>query len=146
FHGHSTLAHLREVLDALVEIVRDRKVDVVLVAGDVFDSATPAADAYEVLTDALLALRNTGAVVVVTSGNHDSATRLGFQSSFAAAANIHVLTRPEQLATPVELADEHGPVSLYGLPFLEPSIVRHRPRADHPAGLRCQGAVLSQAM
>lgn len=146
FHGHSTLTHLRQVLDALVEVVRDRKVDVVLVAGDVFDSATPAADAYEVLTDALLALRNAGAVVVVTSGNHDSATRLGFQSSFAAAANIHVLTKPEQLATPVELVDEHGPVCLYGLPFLEPSIVRHRLGADDPARLRTQGAVLSHAM
>lgn len=146
FHGHSTLAHLRTVLDSLVEVVRTRQVDVVLVAGDIFDSATPAADAYEILTDALLALRNAGATVVMTSGNHDSATRLGFQSSFAAAADIHVFTRPEQLASPVELVDAHGPVAIYGIPYLEPSIVRHRLGADDPSRLRTQADVLAHAM
>ena len=71
---------LAEVLDALVAQVREHAVDVVIVAGDVFDSATPAASAYTLLDDALLALHETGATVVMTSGNHDSAARLGFHS------------------------------------------------------------------
>lgn len=125
FHGHSTLAALAVVLDELVSQVAERDVDLVVVAGDVFDSATPAAGCYPLLTDTLAAIRAAGAEVVVTSGNHDSAARLGFQAPFAAAAGIHILTRPDRVGAPVTLHDEHGPVHVYGIPFLEPSLVRH---------------------
>ena len=124
FHTHSTLGHLRVVLDALVEIVRDREVDVVAVAGDIFDSATPSADAYALLGGTLQRLHATGARVVMTSGNHDSATRLGFQSEWAGLAGIHINTGFDQYRTPITLTDEHGPVHFYGIPYLEPSIVR----------------------
>ncbi|SEB67375.1 Exodeoxyribonuclease I subunit D [Paramicrobacterium humi] len=126
FHGHPTLEALEGVLDALADAVRERNVDLVIVAGDVFDSATPSADAYRLLTRALTGLRDAGATVVATSGNHDSAARLGFQSDFAALAGIHVLTREESLDTPVTLEDEHGPVHVYGIPYLEPALIRHR--------------------
>jgi len=126
FHGHSTTAHLEQVLEALVAVVVDQQVDVVVVAGDVFDSATPAAENFDVLTRALAKLRATGTRVVMTSGNHDSATRLGFQSGFAELAGIHIITRHEQAITPVTIADEHGPVHFYGIPYLEPSMLRHR--------------------
>ena len=100
FHGHSTLAALADVLDALVVQVRENDVDVVIVAGDVFDSATPAASAYTLLDDALMALHETGATVIMTSGNHDSAARLGFHSRLL-RDGIHVLTDPQTIATPV---------------------------------------------
>lgn len=125
FHGHSTLGALSSVLDELVAQVAQHDVDLVVLAGDVFDSATPAAGCYPLLTDTLAAIRAAGAEVVVTSGNHDNAARLGFQAPFAAAAGIHVLTRPEAVGTPVTLRDEHGPVHVYGIPFLEPALVRH---------------------
>jgi exonuclease SbcD len=38
---------------------------------------------------------------------------------------VHVITRPDQVATPVTLHDEHGPVHVYGIPFLEPARLRH---------------------
>jgi len=126
FHGHSTTAHLEHVLEALVTVVVDQQVDVVVVAGDVFDSATPAAENFDVLTRVLAKLRATGTRVVMTSGNHDSATRLGFQSGFAELAGIHIITRHEQAITPVTIDDEHGPVHFYGIPYLEPSMLRHR--------------------
>ncbi|MGY4857597.1 exonuclease SbcCD subunit D [Cryobacterium sp. AP23] len=125
FHTHQTLDHLRIVLDALVEIVRERGVDVVAVAGDVFDSATPSADSYALLSGTLQRLHATGARVVMTSGNHDSATRLGFQSEWAGLAGIHVVTGFDQYRTPITIDDQHGPVHFYGIPFLEPALVRH---------------------
>ncbi|MBC7723945.1 MAG: exonuclease SbcCD subunit D [Burkholderiaceae bacterium] len=125
FHGHSTLDNLRTALDALVDVVRERAVDVVVVSGDIFDSATPAAGAYTHLTAVLRGLRDAGAVVVMTSGNHDSATRLGFQAEFAGLAGVHVITRHEQHSKPVTIVDDHGPVHFYGIPYLEPSLVRH---------------------
>ncbi|RFA22817.1 exonuclease SbcCD subunit D [Subtercola boreus] len=125
FHAHSTLAHFERVAEAMADIVREQRVDVVVVAGDVFDSAVPSAESYEVLTRALRGLRATGAKVVVTSGNHDSATRLGFQSEWAAVAGVHVITRHQALHEPVTLGDVFGPVHFYGIPYLEPSLIRH---------------------
>jgi len=144
FHGHSTLAALAEVLDALVAQVREHAVDVVIVAGDVFDSATPAASAYTLLDDALLALHETGATVVMTSGNHDSAARLGFHSRLL-RDGIHVLTDPLAIAAPVTVHDEHGPVHFFGIPYLEPAIVRQH-WIDDERSLRTQAQVMQHAM
>ncbi|HET8928014.1 MAG TPA: exonuclease SbcCD subunit D C-terminal domain-containing protein [Microbacterium sp.] len=142
FHGHQTLDALVEVLGALVEQVRDSAVDVVVVAGDVFDSAMPAAACYTLLTDTLVALRETGAHVIVTSGNHDSAARLGFQAKLL-RDGIHVVTDPLSVGTPVTVADEHGPVHFYGIPFLEPTLVRH---LWEGVALRTQAQTLAHAM
>jgi exonuclease SbcD len=125
FHGHSTVENLRTVLGALVDVVRERQVDVVIVAGDIFDSATPAAEYITVLTDALGSLRAAGAQVVLTSGNHDSIARLGYLSEFTSLAGIHIVTRHDQHDRPITLADEHGPVHFYGIPYLEPALIRH---------------------
>ncbi|QHC55796.1 exodeoxyribonuclease I subunit D [Rathayibacter tanaceti] len=144
FHGHSTVAALGEVLEALVETVRSERVDAVLVAGDVFDSAVPAAEHYTLLTRVLEAIRAAGAEVVLTSGNHDSPARLGFQAGLLRSAGVHVLTDPEAYAEPVVLRDRAGlEVGVHGIPFLEPALYRHR----HPEEpLRRHEDVLAFAM
>ncbi|GAB3600043.1 exonuclease SbcCD subunit D [Microbacterium tumbae] len=142
FHGSSTMTALAEVLAALVRQVRENDVDVVIVAGDVFDSATPAGSAYTLLGDTLAALNDAGAKVVVTSGNHDSAARLGFQARLL-RDGIHVLTDPTAIGEPVTIDDVHGVVHFYGIPYLEPAIVRrHWP----DAGLRTQAQTMAHAM
>jgi exonuclease SbcD len=119
-------ADLREAqgafLDHMVDTVRAEKVDAVLVSGDVYDRAIPPLDAVAAFEDALARLRAAGARVIVISGNHDSARRLGFSSSLIDAAGVHLRTRPEALADPVLLADDHGPVAVYGIPYLEPTV------------------------
>lgn len=142
FHGNSTMDALAEVLSALTAQVREHEVDVVIVAGDVFDSATPAGAAYTLLGDALVALHDTGAAVIVTSGNHDSAARLGFQARLL-RDGIHVLTDPLAIGTPVTLTDADGPVHFFGIPYLEPAIVRQH-WAD--VELRTQAQTMAHAM
>src|ERR671922_2190124 len=107
-------------LDHLVDVARAEKVDAVLVAGDVYDRAVPPVDAVELCEDALFRLRDTGARIVLISGNHDSARRLGFGSGLFDRAGVHLRTRPSGLARPVMLEDRHGPVAMYGVPYLEP--------------------------
>jgi exonuclease SbcD len=147
FHGSSTMDALAEVLGALTEQVRENAVDVVIVAGDVFDSATPSAAAYTLLGDALVALHGTGATVIVTSGNHDSAARLGFQARLL-RDGIHVLTDPLAIGTPVTVDDADGPVRFFGIPYLEPAIVRqHWPEGDSEGRqLRTQAQTMAHAM
>src|SRR5690606_41852957 len=66
-------AHQGAFLDHLVEVVRSERVDAVFVSGDVYDRAIPPVDVVELLTDALLRLTE-HTRVVITPGNHDSAT------------------------------------------------------------------------
>jgi DNA repair protein SbcD/Mre11 len=128
-------ADLREAqaafLDHLVETVRAERVDAVLVAGDVYDRAIPPVDSVAHYEDALVRLRAAGARVVLISGNHDSARRLGVNSALVDAAGVYLRTRPGRLAEPVTLHDEHGPVAVYGVPYLEPSV--GLPPDDHAA-------------
>ena len=111
-------------LDHLVEVARAERVDAVLVAGDIYDRAVPPVDAVELFADALNRLHDAGARIVLISGNHDSARRLGFGSPLLEVAGVHVRTRPSELARPVLLEDAHGPVAVYGVPYLEPDAVR----------------------
>jgi DNA repair protein SbcD/Mre11 len=121
-------ADLREAqaayLDHLVETVRSEQIDAVLVSGDVYDRAIPPVDAVALCEDGLFRLRDAGARVVVISGNHDSARRLGFASALVDTAGVYLRTRAGALAQPVLLEDQHGPVAVYGVPFLEPDAVR----------------------
>ena len=124
FHQHSTLGALAEVFEDVCRLVREHRVDVVVASGDVYDSSTPSADAVSLFNRVLGDLRATGATLVLTAGNHDSPTRLGTLKEFAAASGVHLFTAPDQITAPVTVADVHGPVHFYGLPFLEPSRLR----------------------
>ncbi len=122
FHGFDTTDHLRRTLEEVADLVVEHEVDVVLIAGDVFDLSTPAAHHFTLLTEALQGIRDAGAIIVATSGNHDSAARLGFLAPLVASSGTHILT--EWPADPVVLEDEHGPVHVFGIPYLEPNALR----------------------
>ena len=123
-HGADLLAEQEAVLGRLAEVVAAESVDVVVVAGDVYDRAVPSADATAVLDRVLVRLRAAGAAVVLTPGNHDSARRLGFASGLLAVSGVHVRTATASLDEPVLLRDQHGDVAVYGLPYLEPEVAR----------------------
>jgi DNA repair protein SbcD/Mre11 len=141
FHRVDLLPAQSAHLDHLVEVVRSERVDVVLVAGDVYDRALPGVDAVQLLDDALSRLVGAGATVVMSSGNHDSPRRLGFGSRLLATAGLHVRTDPARAAEPVLLADAHGEVAFYPLPYLEPALC-----ADTLAAERTHPGVLTAAM
>jgi exonuclease SbcD len=142
-HGTDLLAEQEAVLGGLAEVVAAESVDVVLVAGDVYDRAVPSADAQAVLSRVVARLRRAGATVVMTPGNHDSARRLGTFSELLAAGGLHVRADTPRLDEPVLLADGHGEVAIYGLPYLEPEIARFE--LGLPAA-RSHEAVLAEAM
>ena len=79
--------HIR-VLAQVVEIARAEQPDVVIVAGDLYDTAAPTADATRVVTRALSALQRTGAQVVAIGGNHDNGAALDALRPWADAAGV----------------------------------------------------------
>ncbi|NED88006.1 exonuclease SbcCD subunit D [Streptomyces sp. SID11233] len=142
FHRVSLLEAQAAYLDHLVATVRDHEVDAVLVAGDVYDRAVPPLSAVQLFDDALHRLAGAGVPTVMISGNHDSARRLGVGAGLIGRAGIHLRTDPAHCATPVVIPDAHGDVAFYGLPYLEPALVKDEFRAER-AG---HEAVLSAAM
>lgn len=143
--GADLLAHQSAFLDWLVEQVRARAVELVVVAGDVYDRAVPPVDAVRMLSRVLERLAET-TTVVVTPGNHDSAARLGFGAGVM-DARVRILAEPAGIATPVLVDDAHGPVAVYGIPYLHPDLTRYALAAvpDEPLA-RSHQAVVGAAM
>ena len=138
FHGHSMLTHQATYVDHLLATVEEREVDLVVVAGDVYDRALPPVDAVALADGAFARLAASRARVVVTSGNHDSAQRLGFNARLADAAGFHLRTHLDRIGEPVLVEDEHGVVAVYGIPYLEPDHAKRHwdlPTRSHQAAL-----------
>jgi exonuclease SbcD len=107
-------------VDHLVSVVRSERVDVVLVSGDVYDRAVPPLDAVRLCEDAFVRIRSAGARVVVISGNHDSARRLGFGAKLIDSSGVFLRTDVASCGEPVVLDG----VAFFALPYLEPEAVR----------------------
>lgn len=144
FHRVSLLTAQRAFLDHLVATVRDRGIEAVLVAGDIYDRAVPPLSAVQLFDEALHRLAALGVPAVMISGNHDSARRLGVGSGLIRQAGIHLHTDPAACGTPVLLEDAHGPVALYGLPYLEPAMVRDALGARRAGHTEVLGAAMDR--
>src|SRR6476469_1607642 len=92
FHGEDLLAAQAAFVDHLLATVETEQVDLVVLSGDVYDRALPPVDAVALADEALARLAASRARTVVTSGNHDSALRLGFNARLADHAGGHLRT------------------------------------------------------
>ncbi|MEK0099567.1 exonuclease SbcCD subunit D [Streptomyces sp. A475] len=142
FHRVNMLGAQAEFIGHLVTTVRERGVDAVVVSGDVYDRAVPPLAAVELFDDALHRLADQGIPTVMISGNHDSARRLGVGAGLIGRAGIHLRTDPGACATPVLIPDATGDVAFYGLPYLEPALVKDEFGVSKPG----HEAVLAAAM
>jgi len=117
FHQVGLLDAQAGFVDQLVETVRSERVEAVLVSGDVYDRALPAPDTVTLLSEAVTRVIDAGAQVVLSSGNHDSAIRLGFASELLSRAGLHIRSSLASIGDPVLV----GGVAVHPLPYLEPS-------------------------
>ena len=132
-------------LDRLLEMVAETRPDAVVVAGDLFDRPVPPADAVRLLDDAFRRIvLGHGIPVVAIAGNHDSAERIDFGASLLSAGNLHIRGLAALDCAPVVLADAHGPVHLYPVPYAEPVAVRALLQAEPPGPARidCHDAAM----
>lgn len=136
FHGEPLFDAHAAVVDHLVEVARDARVDAVVIAGDLYDRALPPVEAVRIADEALARLSEICPVVVV-SGNHDSVERLGFGARMLDRAGVHMRTRVADIGVPIEIAD--GVV--HAIPYLEPDVVRAALGAE-----RSHASVLGAAM
>ena len=118
----SLLDEQAAAIDRIVEIARDQRVDVVVIAGDLYDRAIPPAPAVELFSDALCRLHDLGTQVVAISGNHDSVSRVGFGDQLLSRTGVTVRADARRAAEPVSVRadDGGGPVFIYPIPYLDP--------------------------
>ncbi|MFI6574964.1 exonuclease SbcCD subunit D [Nocardiopsis sp. NPDC050513] len=138
FHRENLVDAQAAFLDHLVGTIATHRVDVVVVAGDLYDRALPPVDAVRLFDRALSRIRATGARAVLISGNHDSMARMAFATELIDASGVHLRSTLDGVGTPVVIDDDHGPVAFYGIPYLEPEIARHHwdlPERGHPAAI-----------
>ncbi|NUO35355.1 MAG: exonuclease SbcCD subunit D [Dermatophilaceae bacterium] len=126
-HGVNLHGAQTAVLERICELVESPPdgipVDAVLVAGDVYDRGVPPVESVQ-LFEWTLSRLSAVTTVVVTSGNHDSAIRLGYGSGLF-RDRIRMVTDLGQLDLPVLLEGSDGVrAAIYGIPYLDPDHAR----------------------
>jgi exonuclease SbcD len=124
FHGASLLDEQAEALDRIVELAREAAVDLVVIAGDLYDRAIPPAEAVSLFTDTLARLRSAGIAVVAIAGNHDSHVRVSVYDPLLSALGVTIRGAVTRAAEPVLVQPAAGgaAVAVYPLPYLEPVV------------------------
>ena len=144
-HGFSLREAQEQAVEFIVDLAIAREVDVVLVAGDVFDRAVPPVESIRLLNSALARLDAAGITTVITSGNHDSGDRLATYSGLL-RDRVRIVGSTADVGSAIELVDQHGPVVIYALPFLEPDVARYELAAPGEPLERSHEAVMAQAL
>lgn len=131
FYGQHLTDDQDYILQEMVRLVKDSKLDAVVIAGDVYDRAVPPIEAVELLDEVLAKfLLDCKVPVIMIAGNHDSAERLGFANRLLARQGLHVIGQVTNDIKPIVLADEFGPVYFLPLAYAEPAIVREKMLVD----------------
>ena len=123
-NGMSMLDDQRYILRQILDIAEKHQVSVLLIAGDIYDKASPSAEAVTVFDAFLTDAVGVGLRVLAIPGNHDSAERIAYAQGLLEKQGVCLPPVYEGEVERVELEDEHGPVEFWLLPFLKPGDVR----------------------
>lgn len=129
FGPHALLDDQVAFLAWLVDVVRDESIDLVVIAGDIYDRAIAPTEAITAFRDTLVQLREAGSRVVAITGNHDGADRVAAYDSLVDASGIHLRGGYHRPGDVLTLSFDDGPLDIVALPFLDPQLAP--PGFDH---------------
>ena len=117
----------RQFLDWLLTMLQENVIDVLLVSGDIFDTAAPSSEATNLYYRFLFQLYDkTHAHAVITAGNHDSPTRLAAPHEFLRMGRIHVVgLASEPAECVISLPSENPSIAIAAVPYLSESELSH---------------------
>lgn len=121
----SLLEDQEYMLNKIIEKIKEENIDVILIAGDVYDRSIPQAEAINLLDQFLNTLiKELKKKVFIIAGNHDSKERLGFGNKIFENDGLYITSKYEGKIKKVELQDEYGKLNIYMLPFIKPIEVK----------------------
>src|SRR5690554_3420115 len=124
FHQQSLLSDQAHVLEQIIQIATAEAVDAVIIAGDIYDRSLPPAEAVRLLDETLHRLISDHDIpVIMISGNHDGPDRLGFAARQLRESGLTIVSSFDAMREPVVLADEHGKVAVWCMPYNDPAHV-----------------------
>jgi exonuclease SbcD len=113
-------------LKQIVNKIKQKNIEAVVISGDVYDKNIPSLDAVNLLNDFLNELiKELKIKVFIIAGNHDSKDRLGFGSKILEEEGLFIASKYEGSLKKVELSDEFGKLNIYMLPFIKPAEVKN---------------------
>ena len=112
----SLLADQKHILNEIIRIAQQEKVEVLMIAGDIYDKSIPSAEAVRLFNDFLVKLSELECDVLMIRGNHDSADRLNFGSRLFDRLNIHIVSEYDGHISRFS----RGNTEFYMLPFIKP--------------------------
>ena len=119
----SLLEDQKIILDKIIAIVLEEKVDAVVIAGDIYDRAIPSTEAVTLLDSFYTRLIQAGVKVIAVSGNHDSPERVAFADRILEGQGLYLAGEIRESLKTVTLEDEYGPVTFVCFPFVKPAVV-----------------------
>ena len=113
------------VIEQLYKAIEEKKPDVIIIAGDLYDRSIPPVQAVELLNDALRKIvKDLNTKVIALAGNHDSNERIGFASSLLYDSGLYMVGSLKNKIEKITLEDESGKVNFYPIPYADVPYVR----------------------
>lgn len=114
------------VFEQIYEIIKNEKIDVVVVAGDLYDKSIVDTDSVKFLNSILIKIvKECLSKIIIISGNHDSPERLSFVSDFLKESGIYIEGKFNGEVNKIILSDEFGEVNFYPLSYFDEVYIRH---------------------
>ena len=113
------------VIEQVYKAIEEKKPDVVIIAGDLYDRSIPPVQAVELLNDALRKIvKDLNTKVIALAGNHDSNERIEFASSLLYDSGLYMVGSLKNKIDKITLKDESGKVNFYPIPYADVPYVR----------------------
>jgi len=124
-HQKSMIEDQRILLNQLLDVMKKEEINVLVIAGDIYDRSIPTLEAINLLNEFLdKAINHCELTILMIAGNHDGVERLNFASNILKTKGLYIESLLEKEMRKVVLTDALGPINFYLLPFFKPSAVR----------------------
>jgi exonuclease SbcD len=131
FHNVSLLDEQLHALQQVKQYAQNHNIDALVVAGDIFDRSVPPAEAIHALNQFLDEMTHELKIpIIMISGNHDSAKRLGFGANHMKGSNLHILSDLHNIEKPVVIQTKKGEIHFFGIPYHDPVEVAEAFKCD----------------
>lgn len=113
------------VIEQLYKAIEEKRPDVLIIAGDLYDRSVPPVHAVELLNKSLIRIvKELNTKVIALAGNHDSNERIEFASSLLSDSGLYIFGNLKRKVDKITLEDEYGKVNFYPIPYADVPYVR----------------------
>jgi len=112
------------ILNQLFDIIKDKKPDVIIISGDIYDRADPSIDAINLFDEIIFKFTEKKVPVLCIAGNHDNSDRLNFGSRLFANENFFITAKTGSKPKNIVLQDDFGEIYFSLIPYFAPEEIK----------------------